>query len=242
MGSIAKRFLSLYEEHRRKVAAIERETAAEMAELIAELEERLNPHPAPSAASASGSVATQEVTPLAQIETASGSKIALIQADITRLPVDAIVNPASRTLQGGGGIEGAILRAGGQGLVDECKELNGVERGEAKLTRGHKLPAKYVIHTVGPIWKGGDHDEAKMLADCYRHSLELATKNDVQSIAFPAISTGNFGYPIEEATRIAVKESAQFVSKHPELKVVYLVGFADDAIQAYMKAMKDVSG
>lgn len=130
--------------------------------------------------------------------------IQLIQADITTLPVDAIVNAANSTLLGGGGVDGAIHRAAGPELVAYCRTLKGCATGEAKLSPGFKLPAKYVIHTVGPVWHGGDRGEAELLANCYRHCIELAQQNNIASIAFPAISTGVYGYPIAEATDIAI--------------------------------------
>lgn len=249
MGDLADRLAKIYETHRQKIDRVERETAAAVVDVIAELERRMAgtgpterklPFGQP-AVTAAPPLKADEIKPLTQLETANGSRIALIKADITRLEVDAIVNPASRNLQGGGGLEGRIFAAGGQELLDECHGLGGVERGEAKITPGYKLLCRFVIHTAGPVWKGGDQGEPQMLASCYQNSLRLAKGYGLKSVAFPAISTGNFGYPIDQATRVAVQEIARFLTENKGLEVVYLVGFADDAVDAFTKALREIT-
>ncbi len=133
-------------------------------------------------------------------------RIAVVQGDITKLDVDAIVNAANPSLLGGGGVDGAIHRAAGPALLEECGALGGARTGEAKITRGHRLPARHVIHAVGPVWRGGEHGEDEALASCYRTAMRLAAERGLRSIAFPAISTGAYGFPVERATRIAVTE------------------------------------
>jgi len=137
--------------------------------------------------------------------------ISVLQADITTLEVDAIVNAANRSLLGGGGVDGAIHRAAGPGLLAECRRLGGCETGGARMTSGHHLPARYVIHTVGPVWRGGEAGEAQLLASCYRSSLALAAQHRIRSIAFPAISCGAYGYPVDQACAIAMREVRGFL-------------------------------
>ncbi len=150
-----------------------------------------------------------------------------IQENITKLEVDAIVNAANSSLLGGGGVDGAIHRAAGPELMEECRMLNGCKTGQAKITKGYRLPAKHVIHTVGPVWNGGKRNEAELLAGCYRNSLELAVKHGLHSIAFPAISTGIYGYPIEKAAEVAVQTVREFVEEHP-LEVTFCCFSAKD--------------
>lgn len=165
----------------------------------------------------------------------------VIRGDITTLAVDAIVNAANQHLLGGGGVDGAIHRAAGPLLADECRQLGGCKTGFAKITKGYNLPAKYVIHAVGPIWRGGGKGEPKLLASCYLSSLKLAEKYKLKSIAFPAISCGIFGYPISQAATIAINEVANFLELHHELTDVYLVCFDDSIYETYQRVFDSLS-
>jgi O-acetyl-ADP-ribose deacetylase (regulator of RNase III) len=170
------------------------------------------------------------------------SRIEVTQADITTLAVDAIVNAANESLLGGGGVDGAIHRAAGPELLAECRTLGGCPTGQARITRGYRLPARHVIHTVGPIWHGGTHGEAELLARCYRASLTLAVTHGIGSIAFPAISCGVYGYPIPDAARIAVDTTAGFLRDAPSITSVAFVCFSDDVLRAYQLALRNVTG
>jgi O-acetyl-ADP-ribose deacetylase (regulator of RNase III) len=165
-------------------------------------------------------------------------RIQILRGDITKLDVDAIVNAANTTLLGGGGVDGAIHRAAGPELLAECRTLGGCRPGEARITRGYRLPARFVIHTVGPIWRGGKHNEARTLTNCYRNSLQLAVENEIKRLAFPAISCGAYGYPIEEAAQIAFKATRQFLAISHELQKVIFVVWGEDVHDAYRKALQ----
>ncbi len=161
------------------------------------------------------------------------SSITLFRGDITTMAVDAIVNAANNSLLGGGGVDGAIHRAAGPELLEACKKLGGCATGDSKITLGYSLPARYVIHTVGPVWQGGKAGEAKQLASCYRRSLELARDHDCKTVAFPAVSCGVYGYPIKEACTVAVETIRAFLETDDNLERVYLVAFGDEVAKRY---------
>ncbi len=164
-------------------------------------------------------------------------KIKIIKGDITKRETNAIVNAANRTLLGGGGVDGAIHRAAGKELLLECRTLNGCETGGAKITKGYNLKAKYVIHTVGPVWSGGDRGEEKLLASCYLNSLRLAAENGVKSISFPAISTGVYGYPPEKAVKTAVAAVLDFLKKNSGIETVEFVCFDEQTYSLYAQEL-----
>ena len=158
-------------------------------------------------------------------------RIEIIRGDITRQKTDAIVNAANNSLLGGGGVDGAIHDAAGEELLAECRTLNGCETGEAKMTKGYNLPAKYVIHTVGPVWRGGNHNEKELLASCYRNCLKLASDNNLRTIAFPSISTGAYGFPSEPAAEIALTEIRRFLKNNSTIEKVVIVCFSEDSFK-----------
>jgi O-acetyl-ADP-ribose deacetylase len=167
----------------------------------------------------------------------SSGKIEIVRGDITNVDVDAIVNAANTTLLGGGGVDGAIHRAAGPELLAECRTLGGCEPGKAKITRGYRLPTRFVIHTVGPIWRGGKHGEPETLADCYLNSLQLAVENGIKTIAFPAISCGAYGYPVEEAAQIAVETTRDYLAAQDKIAKVIFVLWSEDIYEAYRRLL-----
>jgi O-acetyl-ADP-ribose deacetylase len=167
-------------------------------------------------------------------------RIELIQGDITILDVEAIVNAANSSLLGGGGVDGAIHRAAGPGLLAECSKLNGCETGDAKITGGYNLKAKYVIHTVGPVWKGGINNEHALLSSCYQKSLKLANENKIKTIAFPGISSGVYGFPNDQAALIAITETRRFLKKNSFPEKVIFVAFAADNFKIYQNLLQSL--
>jgi O-acetyl-ADP-ribose deacetylase (regulator of RNase III) len=168
------------------------------------------------------------------------SRIEVVKTDITTLAVDAIVNAANESLLGGGGVDGAIHRAAGLELLAECRNLGGCETGRAKITKGYRLPTKFVIHTVGPVWSGGKRGEPELLASCYRTCFALAREHELRTVAFPAISCGVYGYPIEKAVEIAVAETRAELARNIDIEKVIFACFGDEIFQAYLKAVGDV--
>ena len=169
-------------------------------------------------------------------------RITVVQGDITRQEVDAIVNAANESLRGGGGVDGAIHRAAGPELLEECKEIGGCPTGEARITKGYRLPARYVIHTVGPVWHGGDRGEPEKLAACYRNSLKLAAENGARTVAFPGISTGVYGYPLEDATRLAMTTVRECLAGLPAIEEVRFVTFGDPATEVAERTLAELEG
>lgn len=167
-------------------------------------------------------------------------RIEIIKGDITKLQVDAIVNAANNSLLGGGGVDGAIHRAAGPKLLEECRGLGGCKTGEAKITNGYNLPAKYVIHTVGPVWRGGGNNEDELLKNAYSNSLKLAKENDIKTIAFPAISTGVYAFPLERAADIAINEVLNFLTNNNTIEKVIFAQFSDKAYKVYEDKLKEI--
>lgn len=169
------------------------------------------------------------------------STIEIFKGDITKLKVDAVVNAANSSLLGGGGVDGAIHRAAGPQLLEECKTLNGCKTGEAKITKGYNLPAKYVIHTVGPVWNGGNHNEDELLSNCHNNSLKLAVENQIRTIAFPAISTGVYRFPAERAAQIAIKTVKNFLHQFKSIQKVIFVCFDEKNEQIYRRFFFEIT-
>jgi O-acetyl-ADP-ribose deacetylase len=170
-----------------------------------------------------------------------GSRIALVQGDITKQAVDAIVNAANSSLLGGGGVDGAIHRAGGPAILEESRRLGGCETGDAKPTTAGNLPARWVIHAVGPVWQGGGGGEDDLLASCHRRSLEVASELGARTVAFPAISTGVYRFPVDRAARVALSATAEALPAHPEIEQVTFVLFSDDHLAAFRHALDELS-
>ena len=169
-------------------------------------------------------------------------KLEILLGDITKQHADAIVNAANCSLLGGGGVDSAIHRAAGPELLEECRTLNGCRTGEAKITKGYRLPARYVIHTPGPVWHGGRHNEAELLASCYRSCLTLASEYGCKTVDFPSISTGVYHFPLAKAAEIAVKTITGYLAQHPEIERVRMVCFNEQTAVHYEKALRDCGG
>jgi len=169
------------------------------------------------------------------------ARIELVRGDITLQATDVIVNAANSSLLGGGGVDGAIHRAGGPAILAECRTLGGCATGDAKITTGGNLKARHVIHTVGPVYHGGSHGEPDLLASAYRRSLEVASENRLHSLAFPSISTGAYGYPIEDAARIALRTAHDYLRAHPDIKLVCFVLFSARDLQIYSEALDEIA-
>ena len=169
------------------------------------------------------------------------AKLVAVEADITTLPVDAIVNAANNSLLGGGGVDGAIHRAAGPELLAECRALGGCATGQAKITKGHRLPARWVIHTVGPVWRDGRHGEDELLASCYRSCFALAEQHHVKTLAFPSISTGAYGFPMDQAARIALTETRKFLGTNTTVEQVRLVCFGRASLEIHEEALRGAS-
>jgi O-acetyl-ADP-ribose deacetylase (regulator of RNase III) len=166
------------------------------------------------------------------------NRLEILKGDITNINVDAIVNAANNSLLGGGGVDGAIHKAAGPGLLTECEQLNGCNTGEAKITKGYGLNAKYIIHTVGPVWRGGYRDESEQLASCYQSSLKLAKEKKIRTVAFPGISTGVYGFPKDLAAVIAINETRRFLLKNSYPEKVLFIAYDDESFEAYRKNLQ----
>jgi len=169
-------------------------------------------------------------------------RLQVVESDITKQQVDAIVNAANTSLLGGGGVDGAIHRAAGPELLEECRKLNGCPTGQAKITQGYKLPAKWVIHTVGPVWRDGRHGEDELLASCYRSCFALAEQHGIRTIAFPSISTGAYGFPMDGAARLALTEIKRFFARNTSVEKVILVCFGRNAYETHLAAVQVIMG